>query len=235
MRFRLALVMALVFAAPALAQAPAQPQPAAEGPAYIVTYMEVGPAFSSKAMGILRRYAGQTRRAAGNTGFVALHEHGRPGRLATVETWTDKAALDAHANAAQALVDQLRPFLIAPPDPRLSTGLDVAPPSTDPGGDRNVVYVLTHVDVVPSAKDQAIELVKALCADGRKDDGNEFFDVLQQGNRANHMTLFEAWRDRNARNAYSVAEHTKAFRAKLTPLAGALYDERLYEAVREGK
>jgi quinol monooxygenase YgiN len=94
------------------------------------------------------------------------------------------------------------------------------------------VYVLTHVDVPPQQKEQAIELVKALAAAGRKDEGNLWFDVLQQNDRPNHFTLFEGWRDRKAFDASIMAAHTKEFRQKLNPLEGALYDERLYEVVR---
>jgi len=53
-----------------------------------------------------------------------------------------------------------------------------------------------------------------------------------QPNRTNHFTLVEAWRDRKAFDASVIAVHTKDFRQKLTPLEGALYDERLYQAVR---
>jgi quinol monooxygenase YgiN len=44
--------------------------------------------------------------------------------------------------------------------------------------------------------------------------------------------LFEGWRDRKAFDASISAAHTKEFRQKLNPLEGALYDERLYQAVR---
>lgn len=228
------LALALTaWAGPAMAQsssppAPAQAPPAITGTAYVVTYIEVDPAAASKTASVLRRYTKDTRQAAGNTAFLALREHERPGRFATVEAWKDKAALDAHASASKALAEQLQPYLIAPPDPRLSIELDVAPA---PEGAKAKVFVLTHVDVIPSGKDEAIALVKELSAAGRKDDGNVFFNALTQANRANHMTLFEAWRDKDARVAYSIADHTKAFRRKLTPNAGALYDERIYEAV----
>ncbi len=48
----------------------------------------------------------------------------------------------------------------------------------------------------------------------------------------NHFHLIEAWAGRAAREAHALAEHTRQFRAKLVPFEGALYDERLYEAVR---
>jgi quinol monooxygenase YgiN len=88
--------------------------------------------------------------------------------------------------------------------------------------------VLTHVDVFPAGKDQTIDLLKQLAEASRKEAGNLRFDVLQQEGRANHLPLIEAWRDPPAQHAHAMAEHTRAFRAKLLPLQGALYDERLY-------
>ena len=58
------------------------------------------------------------------------------------------------------------------------------------------------------------------------------FDVLQQDSRPNHFTVVETWRDEVAYDAHMMAEHTREYRRKLTPMAGALYDERLYEALR---
>jgi len=110
-----------------------------------------------------------------------------------------------------------------------NAGLSVAGPAigSEPGGG-NPVYVLTHVDVFPAGKDQTIELLKQLAEASRKEAGNLRFDVLQQDGRANHLPLLEAWRDAPAQSAHAMAEHTRAFRAKLVPLQGALYDERLY-------
>ena len=73
---------------------------------------------------------------------------------------------------------------------------------------------------------------RKLATASRKDTGAERFDALQQGNRANHMFLVEVWHDRTAHDAHVMADHTRAFRTKLSPLQGALYDERLYEVVR---
>lgn len=217
---------------PTPAPAAQNPAPSPAGPAYVVSYIEVGQAAAHKAAAILHRYAVQTRRAGGNTLCIALREHARPGRFAVVEAWNDSAAFDAHAAAAKAMADALQPLLVAPIDSRPSIALDVAAPVPGNGDSKGAVYVLTHVDVIPPGKDQAVALVKELVAASRKDDGNLFYDALQQGNRANHMTLFAAWRGRAARNAYAVSDAAREFRAKETPLAGALYDERLYEAVR---
>src|SRR5260370_4819880 len=94
--------------APAPAPSPPAPsQPAPSGPAFCVTYFEVEPAASRKTGGLLRQFAGATRKEDGNVEFIALHESWRPGRFAIVEAWRDKAALDAHGAAAEAPAGKL--------------------------------------------------------------------------------------------------------------------------------
>lgn len=95
----------------------------------------------------------------------------------------------------------------------------------------NAIYVLTHVDVVPASKDGCMAELKAMSVDTPKDAGNLRYTVLQQANRANHFAVFEVWANRNALDGHAEAAHTRAFREKLSPMAGALYDERFYKAL----
>lgn len=229
---RLLFILGVVLSVlPAHAQAPAQPAAPGAVPAYVVTFLETGAPLAAKAAAILRRLDAVSRKEAGNAGFIVLRERARPGRFAILETWRDAAALDAHETAAKAIADKLQPLLISPPDRRPCVGLDVAAPQA--GGEGvGGIDVLTHVNVILPKKDEAIALVKQLAADSRKDTGAKRFDVLQQGNRANHMFLVEVWRDRTAHDAHVMADHTRAFRAKLLPMQGALYDERVYEPIR---
>jgi quinol monooxygenase YgiN len=181
----------------------------------------------------LRQFAAATRKQDGNTGFLALSEIARPGRFAVVEVWRDRAAADAHA-ANSALRDQLQPLFASPFDIRSNAGLDVAPPPVggEAGAGNAAVYVLTHVDVFPAGKDQTVDMLKTLAADSRKDPGNLRFDILQQDGRLNHLPIIEAWSSAGTQAAHTMAEHTRAYRAKLVTLQGALYDERLYKAIR---
>ena len=73
--------------------------------------------------------------------------------------------------------------------------------------------------------------LKAMSIDTAGDSGNISYEVLQQTNRGNHFTVVEAWSDRKAFDAHAMAAHTRAFREKLGPIAGALYDERIYKAL----
>jgi quinol monooxygenase YgiN len=54
------------------------------------------------------------------------------------------------------------------------------------------------------------------------------YAVLQQEDRPNHFTVVEEWTSKNALDTHNMAAHTHAFREKLSPMLGALYDERLY-------
>ncbi len=246
----LLLMVALLMASPALAQAPAKapaptpaqapakappptPAPAPSGPMYIIAYFETAPAMANGTARALHRFEATTRKETGNEGVAALRESRRPGRFAIVETWRDKTALDAGQKGLETLSASLQTRLIAPFDIRPCVALDVAgtAPNSE-GAGRRALYVLTHVDVIPTYKDEAIGLVKGLLAAGRQDHGNLIFDAVQQGNRPNHMFLVEAWEARGAFNEYVASAPARTFREKLLPLQGALYDERLYEAIR---
>jgi quinol monooxygenase YgiN len=194
---------------------------------YLVTYFEVAPAAMAAVEVALRDFAAAARQAAGNELCAGLAEIARAGRFAIVAAWHDRAALEAHAAAAEAFQKNLEPLLTGPFDARPSLGLSLAPPAAagEPG---RAVYVLTHVDVVPPQKDPAIALVLRLAEDSRREPGVLVFDVLQQASRANHMTLWEGWASRSAFDAHVAAVHTGDFRRRLGPLQGALYDERLY-------
>jgi quinol monooxygenase YgiN len=244
-RFGLGVTLALLLAItvmPAMAQAPgsaptapaapAPTTPAPAGPIYVMTFFEVVVPSAGKAASLLHQYAVATRKAEGNTGMLALREIARPERFAMVEVWRDKAALDAHAAAMASLSEKLQPIFTAPFDTRRNAGLAVAgPPLGAEAGAGHAVYVLTHVDVFPAGKDQTVDMLKQLAEESRKDDGYRRLDVLQQEGRLNHLPVIEMWRDQHARSDHAAEEHTRAFRAKLVTLQGALYDERLYQAL----
>jgi quinol monooxygenase YgiN len=97
------------------------------------------------------------------------------------------------------------------------------------GSQSDAIYVLTHVDVIPPGKDDCMAALKAMSVDTANDPGNISYEVLQQTNRSNHFTVVEAWTNRKFIDGHAMAAHTRAFREKLSPIAGALYDERYYK------
>jgi quinol monooxygenase YgiN len=101
------------------------------------------------------------------------------------------------------------------------------PPTKTPAQSA-AIYVVTHVDVIPPGKDDCMAALKTMSADTAEDPGNIAYQVLVQDGRSNHFTVLEAWSGKAALDAHAMAAHTRSFREKLSPLAGALYDERLY-------
>jgi quinol monooxygenase YgiN len=136
-----------------------------------------------------------------------------------------EAPIEAHRTSSlfAQLTERLAPLLAAPPDTRQHHGLTVAA-ATRIG--LNGITAATHVDVVPQHKDEAVSALQRIAA------GNTRYDVWQQVNRPNHFTVVEAWSSRRALNAHAAAAETKGFRVQLTAMTGALYDERLYRALR---
>ena len=198
--------------------------------AYIVTYIEVAPAAKDKALGLLRQLGKASRKDAGNLQFETLQRIGQPNHFAILEAWKDKEAQAAHGTAAHTnqFLEALKPLLRSPYDERPHTGLSVGAAQAAGAG---AVYAVTHVDIIPTKKDEGIGYVKELSEGSRKDKDNMRFDALQQNSRPNHMTVVETWKDMKAVDAHGVADHTKQFRDKLLPLSSSLYDERLYRAV----
>ncbi|HTP90338.1 MAG TPA: antibiotic biosynthesis monooxygenase [Xanthobacteraceae bacterium] len=199
---------------------------------YLATYVDVMPNAVAQGAALLQRYRDASRKEDGNLRFDALQEIARPNRFAIVEAWRDKTALDTHEQTAATTQfrDKLKAIANAPYDQRVNGALFIGQGQNE---DRaGAIYVVTHVDVIPPGKDDTVVSLKAMSADTAKDPGNITYEVLQQANRSNHFTVVEEWTTMKAADAHAMAEHTRAFRAKLMPVAGALYDERFYKALK---
>jgi quinol monooxygenase YgiN len=199
--------------------------------AYIVTYIEVMPGAVAPAAALLRKYRDASFHQDGNLREEILQELERPNRFAIIEAWRDKAAFDAHTQSAATTEfrDKLKANQAAPYDERINAALYVAQGKNE--SQVGALYVVTHVDVIPPGKDDCMAALKAMSTDTAVDPGNISYEVLQQANRGNHFSVLEAWTNRKALDGHAAAAHTRDFRAKLTPVAGALYDERIYKAL----
>ena len=223
-------LQSLLMIAVLLAAGVAQAEPAQDSSAvYAVTYVDAGPTTADAVAAMLKNFADAARKEDSNVGFIALRETGRPTRFALLEGWRDKAALDARAQKSAGLLGDLEPKLASPFDVRRSLGLTVEGNLDAPA---DSVVVLTHVDVPANSKDECLALLRQLIEASRNSPGVLRFDLLQQENRANHLTLVEIWRDREAHDAHVMVDATREFRQKLTPIEGALYDERVYSPVQ---
>ena len=207
------MIVALVFAGPASAQAPV---------GYAVTYLEVKAGAVAGSRDTLRAYGAAARKEAGNLRFEVLEEEGRPSRFAILEAWTSRAVLAKHSRAAIAGLAR-----VAPDDRRLYDALYAAAPAHHAGA----VHVMTHVDVMPPFAAGCADLLKAMRADTPKDPGNAGYDVLRQDHELNHFTVAEVWASRGDLAAHAAAAHTMEFRRKLLPMTGALFDERVFTEI----
>jgi quinol monooxygenase YgiN len=224
MRQYLSVLLAMtVVPIAAQAQAPA-------GEVYVATYVEVVPAATKDGAALLKQYRDAARKDAGNLRAEVVQEINRPTRFVVLAIWADQKAFEAHGTAAHTAQfrDKLKAVQAAPYDERVHSGMSVA--ARDPAR-AGAIVVVTHVDVPPPQKDLTIPLLMQLSETSRKDAGNLRFEVQQQGNRPNHFTVVEIWADAKAYDAHVAAARTRQFRDRLGPMAGALYDERLYKAI----
>ncbi|OFV90322.1 MAG: hypothetical protein A3H95_03390 [Acidobacteria bacterium RIFCSPLOWO2_02_FULL_64_15] len=225
-RFLLGLVLigcAAMLAAPA-AQAP-------DTTVYTVAYFEVAPSSARTAVALLKQYREVSRAEDDIISLDLFEQIDRPGHFVLIETWRNQQAFDAHGTAASArtLAEKLQPLRISPVDERPYKALTVVSKAGEPT--RQAIYVVTHVDTIPAPGSNGPALLRQLADDSQRDEGNLRFDVWQHAMRANHFTIVEAWRNRQALDAHAAAAHTKQYREMLQPLAGSPLDERLYKAI----
>ena len=207
---------------------PARAQDA--GAAYVVSYVEVAPWAQHAALPLLRKLRETSRKEPGTAGFEVLQRIGQPLHFIILESWKDAKAQAAHAAATAAWRDEIKPNLIAPIDERAYGGYAVDPSNAVTTG---AVYAVTHVDLIGAKKDEGLAALKQLKLDSMKETGLLLFNIWQQNSRPNHVTLIEIWRGMAALERHEIADHTRKFREALLPMSGSLYDQRLYQAMKE--
>jgi quinol monooxygenase YgiN len=156
---------------------------------------------------------------------------GQPHHFVVLEVWKDQQAFEANGKASGAV--QARTSLAAirnaPLDERVHVGVSVGPLHAP--SERDAVYVVTHVDVIPPRKDDGLAALKTLGDASRAAAGNLRFEVVQQTSRPNHFTVVEIWKDAKSVETHSASEATRRFRDTLGPMSGSLYDERMFRVV----
>ena len=194
------------------------------------TYLELVQPSPGESVDLLRAYRDAAREDAAALQVEVLRRIERPNQFIVLAAAASEPPLDAHRSAGPfvRLTERLAPLLAAPPDTRQHQALAVAAAAN---AGPNAITAVTHVDVVPQHKDEAVDALERLATDSRKHAGNVRFDVWQQIDRPNHFTMVETWSSRRSFNAHTAAEETRAFRAQLATMTGALYDERLFQVL----
>ncbi len=228
----LASALVVFLGAAAAAQTPPAPPPGSQVPVgnSVVSYIEVAPGSEAKALASLKALKAGSAKDAGFVSFILLQRTTHPNHFALIETWKDNAAREAHL--AQPHVKTARAALkaleSAPYDERPHRDLAVAQSKPAAGG---AVWTVTHVDFVPSFREQGEAMLQTLAGEGRKLAGNIRFDVLTQASRPNHMTIVAVWNNPQSWKRSTAAGATRDFREALLPKSGSLFDERIYRVV----
>lgn len=216
----------------AMAQTPPAPPPGSQVPVgnSVVSYIEVAPGSEAKALAALKALKAASAKDAGFVSFVLLQRTTHPNHFALIETWKDNGAREAHLERPHVKTarDAVKALESAPYDERPHKDLAVSQSKPAAGG---AVWTVTHVDFVPTFREQGEAMLQTLASEGRKMGGNVRFDVLTQASRPNHMTIIAVWNNQDAWKRATAAGATRDFRAALLPKSGSLYDERLYRVV----
>lgn len=206
------------------------PAPAETGIAYVVGFIETTPRAAKTAVGALGAYARASRREPGDPDVRVLQELGKPGRFMILEHWADAAAQAAHekGQARKRLLTATAAGSLAPADFRSHRAFigDPLPAARGP----NAVYVMTHLDVAPPLFAPLQPPLHLYFDQTRaKVTGQQVLQHIDP--RRNHLTALELWPSRAAFDAQRAGVSARRFRDAVTPILGALYDERLYRAL----
>jgi quinol monooxygenase YgiN len=217
------IAFAIALAGPVQAQAPVS---------YSVTYIELKASSVLAGRRTLRAYGASSHKEYGNLSFEVLEEIGRQNRFAILEAWNNRDALNRHYHNENTsrILGQLATMRIAPDDRRMYEGLFTS--ASNNRSDSGLVYVMTHVDVMPLYKDACAASLKVMQSESLHDHGNIAYNVLRQEHELNHFTVAEIWASRQDFDRHVGTIHTMSFRQKLLPMTGALYDERLFTQIQ---
>jgi quinol monooxygenase YgiN len=198
--------------------------------AYSVAYVDILPASRTAAITAIKQYRDASRKDDGFQRIEFFEQAGRPAHFCIIETWANSRDLDTHAASANAKdfrnkVDSMR---LSDYDQRPYKTLSLGTAHKDRSS--HSIFVITHVDIGGQGTN-APDLLRKLAEDGRKEEGNLRFDVLQHAMRANHFTVIEEWQTMKTIETHAAAAHMKEYRNSLGPIAGSPLDERLYKVV----
>ena len=202
-------------------------------PVYITTYIDVQPTATSQGATLVRQYRQASRADSGNIAADAFQEISRPSRFVVIEVWKDQASFEAHEKAAPTgqFRERLKAIHHSPYDQRVSHGFAIDPAPQAAADD--ALFTVTHVDVPPPSREQTEAAVKRVAEESRKQSGHVRYDVFQQNDpRTNHFTVFAAWKSNKEFDTNGANPATVQFRETMGPMLGALYDERLYKALK---
>lgn len=100
-----------------------------------------------------------------------------------------------------------------------------AGPPPVPDGPR---YVVTYLEVMPTATSAALRLVRQFRDATQREPGNLRAEALQRIGLAHQFVLLEAWTDQGSADTHGKAPATAQFRDKIKTMQNAPLDERVH-------
>ena len=199
----------------------------------VLVYGELAPTSAAQRDGraVLKKLTNLATTKFGARYFSGGFEIGRPNRFILTEIWSDGGSYTAFTGdgAAQQLIAQLQPVLIAPLDER--HGAFIMPSSSKhlpTAQHAGQIIVIAHVDFVPAGLVQGMPVLKKFAAQSMADPGVALFAPITWSPTNNHFQLIEIYDSSKSFDEHIQAAHAIAFRNTIRPLVGAPYDERRY-------
>ena len=205
--------------------------PLIDGPTYTMTYVEVVPSATARAIAMLKEYRDASRKEPGAMYADIYQEEGQSHRFVLSEIWQNRGAVAAHTKAAAStgLLEKLKPIQLGPTDVRIHQAHAVTPPKAP---NPNDVIVISHIDVAGGNTQNLMNAMGPLGEASRKENGMVRYEILDEvPAHANHFRSFEEWSNLAAFEAHNRAPHTQTYRNTVLPWLGTPYDQRLYKLV----
>jgi quinol monooxygenase YgiN len=107
-------------------------------------------------------------------------------------------------------------------------GAAMAQHAREPDGQDASVYVVSYIEVAPSARDAADGLLHTFATVSRKDQGNARFEILQRIAPSNQFVIVAIWNNQSAYAAHVAAAPAHGFRQQIGPHLITPIDERVH-------
>ena len=91
-------------------------------------------------------------------------------------------------------------------------------------------YVMTYVEVVPSATANTLAILKAYRDAARREPGVMFVDIMQEDGQPYNFVVSEVWQNRGAVATHATAAAVKTMMEKVKPFALGPTDMRIHQA-----
>jgi len=119
-------------------------------------------------------------------------------------------------------------------DARAQTPAPAPTPGVAPTPEGNI-YSVTYVEVLPTAKADAVILLRRYREAAQKEGGNLRCEVVQRIDQPHQFAILEIWKDHAAFEAHGKGANTTETREKIAAIRNAPTDERVHTALTVGR